>query len=271
MAAFRGFLIAGFWLLSLAVLPATAQGLDPSLLGRLPALNPRLEQARKDLAERRFLQVVQDLEPCLRVLPDHFEAHFLLAQVAYEGRDFEGALHHMRVAEQNLQDLAKLFQDRQEAVRIQDELDLMEATGSYDQLAARGVDPGGCSGVLYRVRKRAIEDLEAKKGHLHDLDLPFVMPAAYHFLHGNCCYRLGHRDAARAQYRETVRLDPAHAAAWNNLISLQWETRDYAAARADLARAEAAQVIIHPNLKRALLEDLAPLKAAPPGQGESHR
>ncbi len=250
---FQGFKAAGFCLMVLCVQPARTQALDPSLLGRLPALNPMIEKARKNLALKQFPQVVQDLEPCLRQVPNHYEAHFLLAQVSYEGRDFQGALAHLLIAEQNLVDLSKLFQAQMEAIRVQDDLDLMEAEANYDQLGARGVDPSACSGVLYRIRKRAIEEVEARKGHLHDWEKPFEVPAPLYFLHGNTLYRLGRRDEARAQYRLAVATDPSHANAWNNLLALHLEARDPSQARADLERAEAARVVIRPELKQAVL------------------
>jgi len=268
MRAFQAFLISGICLLSLGAAETSAQALDPAILGRLPALNAILEQARKDLAEHRFLQVAQRLEPCLKQMPNHFEAHFLLAQVAYESRDFEGALGHMQISEQNLRDLAKVFEAQREALRAQEESDLMEAEANFDQLGARNVDPGACSGILYRIRQKAIDDLEARKGHLHDQVRPFAIPSAYHFLHGNALYRLGRRDEALVQYRQAIQEDPAHAHAWNNLVGLQLESRAFAQARLDLERAETTHVAIRPELKKAVLE--ASARAQNPASAPRH-
>jgi tetratricopeptide (TPR) repeat protein len=247
-------LIPGLCAQLLGAPQAATQFVDPTIYGRQAALKPVMEQAQKDLEARRFAQAAQGAEACLQKIPDYFEAHFLLAQIAYEYRDFEGALAHLEVAERNLRDLARLYQSQLDAIRAQDDADLISAEANFDQLLARGVDPSACSGGLYRIRQKKIDDLQAKKGAIHDQELPFSIPAPYFLLHGNCLFRLGRRDEAVAYYRMAVQADPALGFAWNNLIRLECLAKDFAQARADLAKAEAAQVVIRPELKKAVLE-----------------
>jgi len=246
-------LVAGLCVQLLGAPQAATPFVDPSIYGRQAALRSVMEQAQKDLEARRFAQAAHGAEVCLQKLPDYFEAHYLLAQVAYEYRDFEGALAHLRVAEKNLQDLARLYQSQRDAIRAQDDADLMEAEANFDQLSARGVDPSACSGILYRIRQRNIDDLQARKGSIHDRELPFSIPAQYFFLHGNCLFRLGRPAEAAAHYHLAVETDPAFGPAWNNLLSLECQAGDFAQARADLARAEAAHVAVRPELKQAVL------------------
>jgi tetratricopeptide (TPR) repeat protein len=241
-------------LLAAALAAAAEPPGDTSIFLRYSALNGVVERASREVAARRFGEARRLLEPCLAQVPDHFEAHYHLARMDYEAGDFAGALAHMARAEASLADLDRRYKDEMAALKAAAEAEEMATRASLDHLHAMGVDPSGCTGNLLIIKQNALNDLEAKKGHLHDRENPFAVPADYHFLHGNCLYRLGRREEALARFRLAVAQDRAHANAWNNLISLQWEAKAYAGARADLARAEAARVPVRPGLKQAVLK-----------------
>lgn len=251
---------------SLVSLPALVQGWsaeppgDTSVFLQYSALDGLVARASRAVAARRFGEAGSLLDRCLAKVPDHFEAHYLLARMAYEGRDYVGALAHIERSERSLADLDRRYREEMAALAAQAQAEEVAMQSSLDQLYARGVDPTGCSAVLFQVKRNDLALLEARKGHLYDRENPFGIPADYHFLHGNCLYRLGRRDAALAQYRLAVQQDRTHGSAWTNLISLQWEAGAFAGARADLERAEAAHVAVRPDLKRAVLEGA---KAAP--------
>ncbi len=235
-----------------SILPAAEVG-NTSIFERYIALNSCIDQAGQAVTARRFPEAQRLLEPCLQKVPDHFEAHFLLARMAYEDRDYAGALAHVETSEHSLADLDRRYRKEQADLQAQDAAQEQAYRGSLEHLKNLDDDPGGCCGFLLRVKQDAIDYLEAKKGHLYDLQNPFAVPADYRFLHGNCLYRLGRRDEALIQYRLAVQTDPTHANAWNNLIALLLETPDLPSARAELAQAEAAHVAIQPGLKNAVL------------------
>lgn len=237
-----------------SILLATSPS-DLSIFRRYEALDARIVEARQALMERRFPDALQLLEPCLQKIPDHFEAHFLLAQMAYEHRDFAGALAHLETSERALAALDRQFHDQEAELKAQDAAEEVAFRSSLDELAARGVDPGGCSGNLYTIKKSALRFLDMKKSQLYHQDTPFAVPAAYHLLHGNCLYRLGQPTGAIAQYRLSIQADPRQPDAWNNLLALLLEVGDRAGAHEELARAEAARVVLRPTLKRAVLTD----------------
>lgn len=226
---------------------------ETSIFLRYSALNSTVERASQEVTAHHFGEARRRLEPCLVKVPDHFEAHYLLARMAYEERDFAGALSHLERSEHSLADLERRYREEMAALAAQADAEELATQSSLDYLTARGGDPGGCSAILYEVKQSDLAFLKSKKGDIYKSENPFEVPADYHFLHGNCCYRLGRRDEAMTQYRLAVRQDLGHANAWNNLISLQWEMRAYAAARADLDRAETAHVAIRPGLKQAVL------------------
>ncbi|GLH68713.1 hypothetical protein GETHPA_02460 [Geothrix rubra] len=241
-------------------LAAGASG-DISIFRRYQALDARIVEARQALAERRFPDALHLLEPCLQKIPDHFEAHFLLAQMAYEHRDFAGALAHVETSERTLAALDQQYHDQLAELKAQEAAEAQALKVSLDELTARGGDPSGCSHHLFMTKESALRYLEGKKGQLFHQDTPFAVPAAYHLLHGNCLYRLGRPAEAIARYRLAIQADPRQPDAWNNLLALLLETGDRPGARAELARAEAARVALRPALQRAVLS--GPVTAGP--------
>ena len=226
---------------------------DLSIFRRYQALDARIVEARQALEARRFQDAQQLLEPCLQKIPDHFEAHFLLAQMAYEHRDYAGALAHVETSERALAALDRQYHDQIADLKAQDVAEEQAMQASLDELYARGGDPTGCSAQLFTLKRSALQFLDAKKGQLYHQDTPFAVPGAYLLLHGNCLYRLGQPAGAIAEYRRSIQADPRQADAWNNLLALLLETGNRAGAQAELARAESARVAVRPALRQAVL------------------
>lgn len=230
-----------------------AQVGDTALFQRYQAQNGTIARASQAVQARRFAEATRLLEACLVQVPDHFEAHYLLALMAYEGKDYPGVLGHLDVADQSLADLRRRYEAEMADLKAQAEAEEGTFRSSLDGLAARGVDPTGCSGFLYTIKKEAISYLETQKGQLHQHEGPFTTPADYHFLRGNALLRLGRRDAAAQAYRRAVAAEPGHRNAWNNLVALHLGYGDSAQARRVLAQAEAAGVALRPDLRAAVL------------------
>lgn len=240
-------------LLSAGVAVLAGSSGDLSIFRRYQALDARIVEARQALDGRRFKDAQQLLEPCLQKIPDHFEAHFLLAQMAYEHRDYAGALAHVEISERSLAALDRQYHDQIADLKAQDAAEEQAMQASLDELTARGGDPTGCSAELFTLKRSALQYLDAKKGQLYHQDTPFAVPAAYHLLHGNCLYRLGRPAGAIAEYRRSIQADPRQPDAWNNLLALLLETGNRAGAQAELARAESVRVAVRPALRQAVL------------------
>jgi tetratricopeptide (TPR) repeat protein len=232
--------------------PGAAQGGELSLFHRYRALEVTVQRAAAAVSGRRFEAAAELLAPCLQKVPEHFEAHFLMARMAYESKDFSGALAHLDAAKAGLKMLARSYREEMDGLSARAEAEEEAMRSSLDNMLSRGVDPTGCMGPVLRAKQSALDFLEMKKGHLFDRENPFGIPADHRFLRGNCLYRLGRRDEALAEYRGAVQADPMHAPAWNNLISLEWEAKAYPEAQADLDRAEAAHNTIRAELKQAV-------------------
>ena len=236
----------------------TASTGDIAIFQRYKALDTRINEATSAVAARKFSDARRLLETCFKEIPDHYEAHFLLARMAYEDRDYAKALAEVEQAEHSLAELDRRYRKEMAEMAADDATEEQATQDSLSELSGKTPDDPGCAAGLFLVKRNHIGFLERKKGQLFQPQNPFDIPADYQFLHGNCLYRLGRREEALDQYRQTVKRDPSQANSWNNLIALLLETHDLPQARAELARAEAARVTVRPDLRRTVLESAQP-------------
>ncbi|MBS1767541.1 MAG: tetratricopeptide repeat protein [Acidobacteria bacterium] len=230
---------------------ALAQGAGDPIFHHYRVLEPTIQKAAKALSEHRFDEAKQILEPVLKEVPDHTQAHFLLASMAYQSRDFAGALAHIETSEASLKDLSARYAKVLSKRKDDDAEDARVTEDSLRNLVDAGYD--SIDDILGD-KRRHLKDLEAKDGGLLNQDVAFAVPAAYSLLHGNCLFRLGRVPEAAAQYQLAIQSDPKNTRAWNNLVNLYWVEKDFGQARATLAKAEAAGVAIQPGLKKSVLD-----------------
>jgi tetratricopeptide (TPR) repeat protein len=188
----------------------------------------------------------------LATIPDHFEAHYYLALMAYEMKDYATALACIERSMASLAELDRLYQDeiaKVEASNSQTIVLLEGALGYTD----RGAGNNGCWEGDIQALKTAITMEKRKSGPLSRGADPFTTPREYPFLQGNCLFRLGRHAEAKVQYRAALKVDSTYSSAWNNLINLLWVDREYDQATASLHLAEAAKVQIDPKLRMAVL------------------
>lgn len=229
-----------------------AQAHSSSRFRQYKALNPTIERAFSAVRGSRFKEAEAILKPCLATVPDHFEAHYLLALMAYEGRDFASVLAHLDIAERALEALDRDYRGLKAEMKARSESEQQEANDNLSTALSRTSDPSGFAATKIAGLQSDVKMAEMKNQPLPALDNPYSVPSDYCYLRGNALLRLGKREEARAAYRKAVGIDVSHANAWNNLIALGLGAKDLATARADLAKAEAAGVSIRPELKQAV-------------------
>ena len=228
-----------------------AQEAGATIFQRYQAVESAIDKAAKEVQAHQFDEAKKLLDPVLKQVPDHAGAHFLLATMAYGSRDFAGALDHIETSERSLKDLDQRYTKLLVDMKTKDEAEARDVETSMDSIVSGGFD--GATDILSADQAR-LGYLKAKNGEFSKHAVSFAVPSVYSFLHGNCLYRLGRTSEAAAQYQLAVRSDPANAKAWNNLINLYRETKDFDRARKTLAEAEAAAVVIQPKLKQSVLE-----------------
>lgn len=252
MASFSRFaLLRVAAVVALPLLNLHAQGTGDPIFHRYRVLEPTVRKAGDAVMSHHFEEAKRLLVPVLKDVPDHAEAHFLLATMAYQDRDFTGALGHIEMSERSLKDLNQRYSA---VLAKREENDAEDARVTQDSLQHL-VDAGYDSiDDILGDKRQHLKNIEARKGNLLDAKAAFTVPASYSLLHGNCLFRLGRAAEAAAEYQMAIQADPANTKAWNNLINLYWEQKDLTLARTTLAKAEAAGVMIVPGLKRSVLE-----------------
>ncbi len=231
-----------------------AQAHSSAQFRQYKALNPTIERALQAVRNGRFEEAKTMLKPCIDRVPDHFEAHYLLALMDYEVRDFASVLAHLDIAERALSALDRDYRGLEAEMKARTESEQREADDNLRTALSRTTDPTGFAATKIAGLQRDAKVAKAQNKPVQGLESPYGVPADYWYLRGNALLRLGRREEARSVYRKAVGVDASHANAWNNLIALSLGAKDMTNARADLAKAEAAGVSIRPELKRAVRE-----------------
>ena len=233
-------------------LPLHGQSKDFTIFTKYKALAPTLDKVDRLVADRQFDQARALIQSCLTKVPDHFEAHYYLAVMAYESKDYVTALACIERAMTSLAELDRLYQAGVAEVEASNlrNLSLLEST--LEQ-ADMGAGYNGCRDGEIQSLRAAISLEKRKSGPLSRSGDPFAAPREYPFLHGNCLFQIGRHAEAQLRYQAALQLDPTYGNAWNNLINLLWVDRDYDQAKACLRKAEAAKVQINPKLRLAVL------------------
>lgn len=238
----------------------SAQDKNVALLNQYSALSEHADRAAAALKHRDLEKCEREALVCLEKLPWHHEARLLMCQVLYKRGDFGGALDHIRAAEDGYLALtgaiSAVEQQRKKAQTdsVAGLIDDVQEIGAADA-ATKG--RGSCQPDRY---SKALEDAKnklIKDGQWND-DNPdqatMQIPAQYHYLHGNCLFRLKRLAEAAAEYQLAVRINPDYGDPYNNLINVLFMEKRLEQARAFLAQAEAHKAAVHPGLKQAVLD-----------------
>jgi len=254
----RGFLwtsVGGFVLVSACL----AQTTDVSLLEKYRAIAPIIEKAKTCFLKGDEAECEKRLMACLSKLPEHHEAHFIFSQLLYKRHAFDLALDHILAAESGYvrfdavmrrikeEQLKRTMERKDQVENVVDQL-------NKDNEAAK--ERGSCQSLFYETRyKKGFHELEqAEKDAKENLGTTSLqVPAEYHYIHGNCLFRLRRFPEAGNEYRATIKTDPHYAPAYINLINLCYIQKQFGEAKWILERAEANQVAVPAELKKAIM------------------
>jgi len=222
-----------------------------SLLLKYKAQEKTLAKAEKLLKKRQETGAEASLRRCLEGVPEHYEAHYLLALLAAERSDFAAALGHMERAESELERLAGLCRAWQIEHAREETADRELVSG-----AAQGsmiTSPCATNSTRIDTGRLDRERGVSKGSGLAPLDpRRFEIPPGWHFAHGNFLYKSRRWSEAAARYRLAVERDPLLVAAWNNLLGALLLAGQGGEARRMLERAVQAGVDLNPELRRAV-------------------
>ena len=239
---------------------ALAQDKELSLVNAYAGLSKNVEKARQAFRKDRLERCEAEARVCLEKLPEHQEAHFLMALVLYKKGDFDRAVDHIQAAEAGYLRIAEAIHALgREGARQQTEAmsrmteELSDLSGAY--LITRSHGSGMSEKIEQQLMDSRQEQLQSEEARDKSESGRGVIrvPALYLFWHGNVLFKLGRTDEAEARYREAVASEPGFGEAYNNLIGLLYTEGRTEEAREVLAQAGAHKVNIQPGLKKAVL------------------
>lgn len=200
------------------------------LFQKYQAANKRFEQGKKEFGKGKIDKAEKEFNECLNIMPEHADAQFMLAQIAYKKGDLELARSRMETAKENYHFIVKMKMNMDQ-IRI---LKTQEArdSGRYDEAGKEALD--------HRLTRPVATKEE--------------IPADYHYIHGNILFKLREFQEAHDMYVKAITLDPKHKDAYNNLINIYLMSKQYQKGLEYLKMAEDNHVKINEKLKEALLK-----------------
>lgn len=217
------------------------------------------EQGKKLYTKEKYKNAEKKFKKCLDVFPQHAQANFYIAHLKYKSADLENALHHIEEAKKNSEFMNKMYiigyenytsqlRDKRDDYRdrIQQYKDRQQRATQSQERQSIAASISQLETELGTINSRLSEPLpEAKQ-----------VPAEYFYLHGNIFFKLKKYQEARDQYVETIKHDPKHEKAYNNLINIYFMAKQYQKAMELVEQATSTRVNINPKLKEAIRKAL---------------
>lgn len=211
--------------------------------------------------KEKFKKAESAFKECLEKFPKYANADYYLARIYYQEDNLARALEHIKNANNNYAFIVELGVNTQleylEKLRFQKQ-QVEEDIRNLQQLSSTG-GSGRTSGVN-REASDIASQLAAAQKTLQTLNdrlrapIPDLkqIPAEFHYVYGNILFKLKKYSEALSQYLETVKTDPTHGSAYNNLANLYYMARKYQEALFYLQKAESCGAKINPQFKQAI-------------------
>jgi len=229
---------------------------EKKLFQKFLLANKIFEKGQAHFLEGKWKNSEKELKECLQKMPEHADAYFYLAQLFYRYKNYQQALDYIFKAKANYKILAKM-KINFEHLRI---LDLQKKKNALEgrlstlrEYLAKATSRDQRSKLQSAIANAENEKTTIDNRLNRPLPSPEQIPADYYYFHGNVLFRLKRFQEAYDQYRETIRINPKHGEAYNNLANLYYMARKYQKALDYLNMAEENGAKINPAFKKAVL------------------
>lgn len=259
------FLIIG-WGFTMLALPLLAQkdfNMDEKkLVERFKRAKPFYLDGNKQFIKGNLDKAEKNLIEALAIMPEYAKAAFVMAQVQLKRKQLPEALATITAAEKNYtantQFRTFTYQDYLDRLRQQkQELEAQRAQimEKMSRVPASQASRNTNSEAT-QVTDQLIKQIDSR------LNSPIPptseVPADYFYIHGNVFYQMGRPLEAAGQYREAIRMDPAHGSAYNNLALVLFSLGKFQEALDCLDNAGAAGAKVNPDFKKAVEAKITP-------------
>jgi len=230
------------------------------LLQRYQASHRNFEKGIKNFHKGKLPKAEAELLLCVDKMPQHAEARFYLAMIAYRTERLIQALEWIEGAKQDYAMNAQLEfileqKQRQERLEMQrqekmNRMRYLETQATRDSRGEEENQQGTNEDLAKAAEEVSRLDDQVSRPPMVNKDIP----ADYHYVHGNIVLQLERIREAQALYEETIKLNPQHGEAYNNLASIMFADQKYQEALKYLELAESFGASINPELRQRLLD-----------------
>jgi len=227
----------------------------------------KLKEGKALFVKEKYERAEKKLQESLTIFPKNPDAHYLMAQIALVRGDADAALSEIESAEASFAETRQLYayyhqemmvELRDQKSRVEEIIRNRENTLSELKSKARA---GSTDTAVSEVEGQ----LQQERSLLGRIDQQLrdpipenpPVPAGYHYIHGNILFKLKRQKEAADQYLETIRVDPRHEFAYNNVASLYFGIGQFQKALDFLLQAEANGVKVNAVFKKDLEDRLA--------------
>ncbi len=220
---------------------------DVKLLNTFKKANKSYKEGIQLYLKEKYEKAGKSLEKCIKIFPDHASAHYYLSKIQYKNNNFQEALESITMAKKSYEVFVKMNR----TLSIHNMGKLSEEIKDYKGEMEMQVDGG-------RVRdlRNAIKDAEAQitkereNLKLYSSSANKIM-AEYNYVHGNILFKLKQFQEALKEYLQTIKINPKHENAYNNIASIYYMHKDYKKLSDIINQAESNEIKLNPKLKEA--------------------
>lgn len=193
------------------------------LVQRYESADAHFFEAEKFFLKQDFENARSELAECLSLMPEHSEAHYLMAQINLRQGFLNRALNHVVKAETYYDFASKIRGEQQkklllELQQMRDEQDATLTELKRDM--ARTSDPASRQTLEVRILQAQKIKMNIDDRLLSPLSLPTGGVEEFHFLHGEILVALKRYPEAEAQYRMIIETTPTSPDAYDRLARL---------------------------------------------------
>ena len=182
----------------------------------------------------------------------------MLAQIEYKNGNLDKSLEYITSAKKNyifFKGIEQLYVKELREEQLSRISELSDLKSELNLTSDRSGQQSLRSRIMWTEREISIIDDQMKQ-FVPEAEQEEVIPADYHYVHGNVLFKNKNYKDALGEYNEAVKIDPAHGSAYNNMANLYYMSKQYKKALDCLTRAEQKGVEINPELKQAVLKAL---------------
>mgnify|MGYP001049405146 CR=1 FL=1 len=232
---------------------------EKKMIRKFKVADKFFQKGKAYFIKKKFIKAEKDLNKCLEIMSQHSSACFYLSNIFYDRNELKQALKYIGDAKKNFQTVSKMyinaFDDYINQLR-EEKSNLLEKKEVYKQTLSTIKQ-----GMMKQKCERGISSCDTRIGIINSrLSNPIPpsdkIPSSYYYLHGNIFFKMKNFKEAYTQYIETIKLNPKHGKAYNNLAIIFYMSKQYQNALEYLNKAEANGAKVNPKFKEAILKKL---------------